>query len=419
MILSNGRSPAAIRVLLALVLALGVLSVFERRAEAFPWMIRHDYKVCNACHADPSGAGLLTAYGRGMEETLVRGYFGKHTGEEDPGKVGNFMFGAVDLPEWLLLQADGRSLIYANATQKFGGDPFTTGSNPSFYLMQANVDAQATFGRFRVNGDLGLGAPGGALASSVTRGDYRLISRQFWAGLDLGTDNPFLLRAGRINVPFGLRIIEHTSFVRRASRTDINAAQEYGVSLAYTGDKVRGEVMGIAGNFNVRPDDYRERGYAGYVEYTLADKATAGVSSMVTHTDTDATLGTPLWRHAHGAFARWSPAKSLVLMAESDLLLFSQPATTPTGAPTNSFGNATFVQLDIEPIQGLHFMPTAELLQADPLGKGTAISGSANFMWYFAPHVDFRFDAVFQDKGLGTSNPTTQILLLGQLHFLL
>ena len=409
---------AFFRLFLACFLAFGALAATEQRAEAFPWMIRHDYKVCNACHADPSGSGLLTAYGRGMEEIGVRGYFSKHTGEEDPGKLGNFMFGAFDLPEWLLLQADGRTLMYANAMQKFGGNPFTTGSNPALYLMQANVDGQATFGRFRVNGDLGVGAPGGALAASVTRGDYRLISRQFWAGVDIGTDNPFLLRAGRMNVPFGLRIPEHTSFVRRATRTDINSAQEYGISLAYTGEKVRGEAMAIAGNFNVRPDDYRERGYAAYIESTGSGKATVGLSSMITHADRDPTLGTPLWRHAHGAFARWSPVKPLVLLAETDLLLFSQPPTA-TAAASNRFGNVTFVQLDIEPVQGFHFMPTVELLHAEALGRGTALSGSANFAWYFAPHADFRFDAVFQDRGLGTDNPSTQILLLAQLHFLL
>jgi hypothetical protein len=271
----------------------------------------------------------------------------------------------------------------------------------------------------RQGGDLGLGAPGGALGASITSGDYRLISRQFWAGADLGSDEQFLLRAGRITLPFGLRIIEHTSFVRSATRTDLNASQQYGVALAYTGEKLRGELMAIAGNFNEHPDEYRDRGYAGYLEYTLSDTATAGVSSMVTHASRDPVVGGALFRHAHGAFARWVPAKPLVVMAESDLLLFSQGASSSTTTPTNTFGNATFVQLDYEPVQGLHLMPTGELLNASPLGAGTTLSGSAAITWFFAPHADMRVDAVFTDVGLGTSSPSTRISLLGQLHFVL
>jgi hypothetical protein len=33
-------------------------------ARAHPWMIGEGEPACASCHADPSGAGLLTAYGR-------------------------------------------------------------------------------------------------------------------------------------------------------------------------------------------------------------------------------------------------------------------------------------------------------------------------------------------------------------------
>ena len=389
------------------LLAVIVLIGWERPAEAFPWMLRHDYKVCNTCHADPSGGGLLTQYGRGMEETLVRSYFGKHTGEEDPGKLGNFMFGAFDLPESLLLQGDARGLNVIDTASP--SQPY------KFWLMQANLSGQLTVSRFRVNGDIGLGAPGSALASSVTRGtDYRLISRQFWAGLDLGSDNQFLLRAGRINVPYGLRMIEHTSFVRTATRTDINASQEFGVTLAYTGEKLRGEAMAIAGNFQIHPDDYRERGYSAYLEYAVGDNFTLGGTSLITHANNDIQLATPLWRQAHGLFGRWAPAKSVVIMAESDLLLFSQPAPSATSAAINNFGNASFLQIDLEPWQGLHFMPTGEVYVNKAAQPGMSFAGWASLAWFFAPHFDMRLDGIFK-----SSSGSFSTTLLGQLHFLL
>ncbi len=394
-----------------LVFAFLLLTLFERSAQAFPWMIRHDYKVCNTCHADPSGGGLLTLYGRGMEETLVRSYFGKHTGEEDPGKVGNFMFGAVNLPDWLLLQADGRALNVLQLQPR-------TKSPYTFWLMQADVAGQVTFGRFRANADIGLGAPGSALSASVTRGDYRFIARQFWLGLDLGADNQFLLRAGRINVPFGLRMIEHTAYVRTATRTDINGSQEYGVTLAYSGEKLRGEVMAIAGNFQVRPDDYRQRGYAAYLEYAVGDRVTVGGTSLITHADNDAQLATALWRQAHGLFARWAPVKSVAVMAESDLLLFSQPPANANAAARNNFGNASVLQVDLEPWQGLHIIPMGEVYYNQATHPGVSVSAWLGMAWFFAPHVDARVDFIVKDNIVkdGSSVSST---LLGQLHFVL
>ena len=45
--------------------------VFAAQAQAYPWMIRHEYNACATCHTDPSGAGLLTAYGRAQSSILL------------------------------------------------------------------------------------------------------------------------------------------------------------------------------------------------------------------------------------------------------------------------------------------------------------------------------------------------------------
>src|SRR5580765_4457787 len=76
-------------------------------ANAYPWMIKHGYSTCTPCHADPSGSGLLTEYGRAQGELLLRTRYGakKGEGEEEAGKVAGFLWGAVKPPEWLLLSA--------------------------------------------------------------------------------------------------------------------------------------------------------------------------------------------------------------------------------------------------------------------------------------------------------------------------
>lgn len=119
-----------------------------------------------------------------------------------------------------------------------------------------------------------------------TQGSIRRASmpprRRHWLGYAFA-DDAVLVRAGRMNVPFGVRSIEHTMFVRVATRTDLNETQQYGVAVAYTGELLRGEVMGILGNCQLSPDAYRERGYSAHLELAPLPRAALGVSSLVTH----------------------------------------------------------------------------------------------------------------------------------------
>ena len=143
--------------------------------------------------------------------------------------------------------------------------------------------------------------------------------------MDLGEDKEVLLRAGRMNLPFGLRGIEHTLFIHSPAalpgsgvRDDINQGQETGLSLAYNGEKLRGEAMAIVANYQVSPDAFRERGYSAYLEWAANERLAVGASSLVTHAAQDVYLEKPLWRQAHGLFGRWSPWEPLAVLAEVD-----------------------------------------------------------------------------------------------------
>jgi hypothetical protein len=56
-----------------------------------------------------------------------------------------------------------------------------------------------------------------------------------------------MVRAGRLNLPFGLRNNEHTSYVRDLTFTNLNMDQQVGLAVAYNSEAVRGELMGVAG----------------------------------------------------------------------------------------------------------------------------------------------------------------------------
>ncbi len=410
--LSRGGAKRHIAFALAMATFLAIVA-WSPRASAYPWMIRNGYTSCNVCHADPSGGNLLTQYGRALGVTEMTMKY-KKGGDDDPGTVGDFLFGAFKMPEPLLLGADFRSL---------GLFLFSGGKvNPHYYLMQADAEAQVSIGRFRMNGNLGF-AHEGALKASITRGDdllqNRLISRTFWMGVDIGKDNEVLLRVGRLNLPFGLRSIEHTSWVRKTTRTDINDGQQYGVAASLNLEKVRAEVMGIAGNFAIHPDSYRERGYSAYFEYAPSTSVAVGGSSLITHANADLDNNLPTWRQAHGLFGRFAFTKAIGLMAEADFL-FKSSKDEATNAITNAFGTAALLQLDMEPVKGLHFLVTGETKNTDFKNLGAGVGAWGSVWWFFLPHCDLRIDGIFrnEDSGGGTGRQSSGLLLL-QAHLYL
>jgi len=284
--------------------------------------------------------------------------------------------------------------------------------------MEADLKAQLTFSRFRAYGSLGYSWQGAAPAQITSNAENNLVSREHWVGVDLGDDKQFLLRAGRINLPFGIRTDEHDLFIRsdQTTATNFNDAQEYGLALYYSGKIARFEVMGIAGNYLANPDALRRRGYAGYVEFNVAPKTAFGVSSMVTYQGQDPTsqLSQEI-KNVHGVCTRYSPVEPLVLFAETDAFILSGSAM---GASTTIPGFIGFVQADVEPTQGLHLIATGEtMVQTNfPLGMSTGVAkgwdAGAAVLWFFAPHADVRLD--FVASSIVNSAPS--IYLLPQLH---
>ncbi|HEY0469729.1 MAG TPA: hypothetical protein VGC79_36315 [Polyangiaceae bacterium] len=448
------------------------VSLFPSRAHAYTWMIKHGYASCPVCHADPSGGELLTTYGRVQSDELLRMKYGKAAsesshlqlkaprlvrntvdsktdalsgadeeakpeeakpeeataGEEAPtateeaapaatasteessSSPGDFLWGLVKLPDWLLLGGSYRHLMVIRPTSD--AKKFST------FPMMADLYGQVQFGHFRIEGSLGavrvgVGSPYARAAQLTTnQGDqWNLLSRTHWLGYDFG-DGTMTVRAGHMNLPFGIRIPEHTMWVRQATLTDRESAQQDGVAFAYNGEKLRGEVMGILGNYQVNPDKYRQRGYSLFAEYLVGERTAVGVSSMVTKAQKDRiTLEPDPLRQAHGAFVRSALTDELVLLAEADALITSD----------HDAGYVGFAQADFEIIRGLHLMATGEIQDRgyDRLigGAKTKGNGKAQFGvwgtvdWFFLPHCEFRADAY--------SRQEDDFTILGQLHVFL
>ena len=322
----------------------------------------------------------------------------------------NFLFGAVTLPDWLLL---GGSYRHLNILP-LGDGKFST------FPMMMDLYGQVKFGAFSAGGSLGgvrvaAGSPYARRAQvTANQGkEWNLISRTHYIGYDILPE--LTVRAGRLNLPFGVRIPEHTMWVRQATNTDRESSQQHGLAVAYVGEALRGEVMGIAGNYQVHPDKFRDRGYAGYLEYATSSSATVGVSSMVTFSATDPTTRAELktQRQVHGLMGRAGFGEKVALLAEADGIFTSR----------REAGYVGFLQLDVEAIQGLHVLATGEMLdqgyakaaagETNPVartaGEGKPkVGGWLSVAWFVYSHFDVRFDAI---KRTGED-----VTLLGQLH---
>jgi len=418
-------------VLLSALWFCGLSVITAEPAHAYAWMIRHDYSACGTCHADPSGGELLTKYGRVTSQLILASQYG-HPEEPSEAKEGSdgstefqgpkpgLFWGALDLPDPLLLSGSYRNLYILRPKEEkvFVFVP----------VMQADLYGQLRFGPVTMGGSLGMSksSPGSlhARAAQVTHapdGNINLISRTHYVGVDLG--NEFVLRGGRLNLPFGVRIPEHTMWVRDATRTDRESDQQDGVALAYVSENLRAEVMGIAGNYQISlepagryaslsPDAVRERGYSMYIEGIASPTFAVGMSSKVTYMRFDRlTKEEKTVRQAHGMTMRWGILDNLSILSEVDVLFRTNA----------SAGYVGFMQADYEPWGGLHFMATGEILDQGQAINSTAspspgqgdpkLGGWLSLDWFFFKQFEFRTDVVFRQK----ESPT----ILGQLHMYL
>jgi len=390
------RTPSSLRKTLYAFAALSALVLLSFDARAYPWMIRHKYVQCVACHHDPSGAGPTTQYGRDVADDAL--YTG---GGSDATEVtSDFLFGVVKTPGWLDLGGDVRLMALSSKTR---GVP----STQRLIWMQLDGDATLSFGEFVASGTLGY-APEGALGAALTRStDNNLVSRQHWLGYRLPDTANLFFRAGRMNLPFGIRNIEHTLWARKLTRTNINDEQQYGASVYFGTDLFRGELMGIAGNLQLRPDDYRERGYSAYLEASPLSGLALGVSSLVTHRDRDTATLEETWRQVHGGFARWAtPYEPLVLLTEWDYFFESSRENF------HKRGLVSYLQADWEPVRGSHFLATAEAHKIGSRERHWSYGGWLSYAWFPVPHADIRLDGIYQSLGSSAGRSGVYTVLL-------
>lgn len=193
-------------------LLIAIAVVFAARsAAAYPhYQLSSGTMQCAQCHVAPAGGGLLTAWGREEgADTIAR------------GGDGRFLHGALELPPSIALGGDVRIAALANDTGS------SEGIELAWFPMQADLGVRAgseTLSFTAIVGARGAvrsGAPD-APESDPPVGDatspplrsYIVVRELYGMWRAEATSGPYV-RAGRFAAPYGLRLADHTAYVRR------------------------------------------------------------------------------------------------------------------------------------------------------------------------------------------------------------
>lgn len=178
----------------AAVCGLLVLMTGAQEALAYPqFQLSTINGRCNLCHVSPAGGGLINAYGRDEAEGTI---------SKEPGNS-RFLHGLWQTPDWLVLGGDLRG---ATVVKRSEGQ-----TQALAFPMQADLYARAVVGSVSINAVVGMsGAARGTQRTLLER----IASREhyvMWQPEETG----YYARAGRFFAPFGLRVADHTAYVRR------------------------------------------------------------------------------------------------------------------------------------------------------------------------------------------------------------
>lgn len=262
-------------------------------AAAYPRYVAKGYPSCTACHYSPTGGGLPNAYGR----ATVGSSF-SDSDNYDP--VAGFLKGMADGTD----NKDQPALTYDTGADVrllslVGTDVGGNTIGPLFVPMLAELGGAVAYGKIMLygSGTLRKGTP-----NSVT---YILFSREHW--LKFRANSELNLRAGRLMLPFGLRLVDHTQYVREDFGFG-KWGQTYAVEADWFSATFGLSVATFVGDLIYTPGPRQERGGVVQAGYT-ADVGNVGISFLGSSSEAKN-------RGAASLHARIKPFASSYVLAE-------------------------------------------------------------------------------------------------------
>ena len=179
---------------------------------AYPQFQLRDAQTCTSCHLAPGGGGLLNGMGLSSAEDL--GQF-----ESDAA----VLHGAAAPPHWLTLGGDVRIA---------GGSLKGRTVHAAFFPMELDLRAAARAGAFSLYATVGGGMPNEDDPSTALLMTEHYVMWKQRPGRSTG----IFARVGRFLPVYGLRLAEHTAYVRQFV-TPLYS-ESYGAALSYVSERL-------------------------------------------------------------------------------------------------------------------------------------------------------------------------------------
>jgi hypothetical protein len=368
---------------------LALLLAAPAAAHAYPqFQLSTGAVRCNQCHYAPSGGGLLNPYGRDEAGDAI-----------SAGGDGRFLHGLWEPPSWLGLGAD---LRFAGLATNEGA---VTGVDWEAFPMLADLYARAAVGGFSVYVNLGYRGSARPTEPPVVS---RILSREHYVMWREGATG-WYVRAGRFFAPYGIRLPEHTAYIRRF--LGFNTLEEtYDVSGGYIDDDLELHLTAFTPDFIRGAVGDRGSGGAAYFEQrVLEHKAAWGAQARVSVGDTNT-------RSSLGLVGKlYLDGPRIQLLAEVDVVLQSLRDLGPDRWQLFGYLGAAWF-----PLRGLLFQLQLERFDEDMAVKGVARDAvSVELQWFPTAHVEVSLYGRLQIIGTGTADgPLSEVGLL-QFHYYL
>lgn len=285
-------------------------AVLPSAAVAYPQYIAKGYTNCATCHYSPSGGGLPNSYGHAAAEATFPDRVKLGWLEDFRGLIAKRDVTGTDDQERSAFQydlgLDARAMALKTPTQ--------VAAPPSWIVfpMLAEVGGVVAYGPLLAYGTV-TPRPSGAEARS-----YSAVSREHWIQYKIGAEQS--VRLGRLVLPFGLRIPDHTAPTREDFGFN-KYDQWYAMQWDYYGEHLMAAVAAFDGTLvreRVRPG---ERGLCATLGYNLPSTAAIGFSAL-------GAISSPSARFATSLFLRWRPFWKTYVMGELAFQQISDRAST-------------------------------------------------------------------------------------------
>jgi hypothetical protein len=375
------------RALVVAALAL-VISMWGgvRPAAAYPQLqLSHD-QTCTGCHLSPAGGNLLNENGLAVAESMSQF-----------GTAPEFLNGKLGTPKWLTLGGDlrGQAGYIQSPTKVLTAFP-----------MQIEGYASAIFGKFTVHANVGMrpAEVGNRLATFVFSREHYVMWQQ-----KPGEGNGLYVRLGRFMPVYGLRLAEHTTYIRRYGETQMYA-DTYGVHAALVEPTYEAHLTGFIKDPVIDPLDH-SNGVMAYAEVRPTPRLAVGAEGMYKRSKNDQKFGGGVTGKVY------IPGANLVIQGEVQIVnqLIDTSATNAAGgAPLRLIGYL------------LGSLTIKEYLLLD-LGLGHYDSNwriknldrdciDVNLHWFATSHIEVLLTNRYEMLAFGKGGPSGAYSL-AQLHY--